>query len=196
MTRHETPHEMDTKLIPVGAKGTAKMAEIAKLKAELEALNLQCQLARDHEIRYALQRTRLETARMQIMLKIVDTVSAPPEAPPSSPYHVVMHEPSSAPVIVRELPPTNGVKAANPPPRQKRKPDGTLSWSKMCLAVLDGEDTPEAGMRPREVTRIIRQIWRPDAKPGRVNATLWKLATEGRLENNDGRYRLNGHADE
>jgi hypothetical protein len=175
---HETTHRTPTK---VGAE-EAPVDEIAKLKAELEALNLQCQLARDHEIRYALQRTRLETGRMQLMLKIVDAVMASPEPPRSSPYLVVMHEPPPAPAEV----PQKSV-----PSRQKRKPDGLPTIVEMVLGVLEGE---EAGMRPRDITRIARLKWWPDLRPAAVGAAAWKLYGEGRLEKDGHFYKLNGHS--
>lgn len=160
--------------------------EIAKLRVELEALNLQCQLARDHEIRYALQRTRLETTRMQLMLKIVDTVAAPPEAPPVSSYRVVLQElpPASGQIAV------NGARAAKPPVRQKRKPDGLPTIQEMVLAVLEGE---EDGMRPCAIARVAQAKWWPSLRPAAVNAAVWKLANDGRLEKDGHCYRLNGH---
>ena len=47
------------------------MDEVAQLKAELAELNTKCQLARDNEVRYALQRSRLEAERAQLLVKLV-----------------------------------------------------------------------------------------------------------------------------
>jgi hypothetical protein len=162
--------------------------EIAKLKAELEALNLQCQLARDHEIRYALQRTRLEAERIQLMLKIVDAVASPPEAvPPSHPL----------PAAMRKSPPAPAADATRreqkPAQRQKRKPDGLPTVAEMVFAILEGE---EVGMRPRDIAKIARRKWWPGLRGAAVNAVVWKLAGKGRLEKDGRLYRLNGHAGE
>jgi hypothetical protein len=152
--------------------------EIAKLKAELEALNLQCQLARDHEIRYALQRTRLETTRMQLMLKIVDAVASPSETVSVAPS-----------VAMREPPPVEAPQ--KPARRQTRKPDGLPTVVQMVLAVLDGED---AGMRPRDIVKIARRKWWPGLRGAAVGAAAWKLAGQGRLEKDGAFYKLNGHS--
>jgi hypothetical protein len=157
--------------------------EVAKLEADLEALNLQCQLARDHEIRYALQRTRLETQRVQLLVKLMDA-RAPPI--PSGPL-VRPKDRNGAEAIVAEKP------GITQPARRSHKPNGLPSWTEMVLAVL--EAVPE-GLRPREITAVIRRRWWPQARPGRVNATAWSLVNKGLLENTGGRYRLNGHAGE
>ena len=39
--------------------------DIVRLKTELNDLNVKCQLARDNEIRFALQRSRLEAEHCQ-----------------------------------------------------------------------------------------------------------------------------------
>jgi hypothetical protein len=44
--------------------------EITRLKAELVELNTKCQLARDNEVRFALQRSRLEAERTQLLVKL------------------------------------------------------------------------------------------------------------------------------
>ncbi len=160
--------------------------EIAKLKTELEALNLKCQLARDNELRYALQRSRLEAERTRLLVKIVEAQSAPPApsvqaAPAAQPaYAVTVAAVSVKPDAVRVV--ANG------------KPAGLPSVAQMVTTVLEGDDTPDTGMRPSEVVDVVRRTWWPAAKVKDVNPVLWRLAGKGRLENTGGRYRLNGHA--
>ena len=156
--------------------------EIAKLKAELDALNLQCQLARDHEIRYALQRTRLETARMQLMLKIVDGVASPPKAVSTSPPR---------PVAVHESPPAPTEAPSKPARRQRHKPSGLPTIVEMVVGVLEGEDD---GMRPCDITKVARRKWWPGLRLAAVGAAAWKLHGQGRLEKHGHHYKLNGHA--
>jgi hypothetical protein len=63
--------------------------DIAKLRAELEELNLKCQQARDGEVRYGLQRSRLEAERAQLLARMVE--AAHPQSSPvskSSPCHM------------------------------------------------------------------------------------------------------------
>ena len=164
--------------------------EIAKLKAELEALNLQCQLARDHEIRYALQRTRLETGRMQLMLKIVDAVAPRPGRSAVE----VPSAPSPQPAPKREV-----VVAAVPDCERPLKPDGLPTVAEMVLTVL--EDAGPGGLRPPQVTRVLRTRWWPDIPNERAAQTMYAMAKAGRLRKHGLRYRLlnhgvgaNGHA--
>ena len=58
------------------------MAEdITQLKVELNDLNVKCQLARDNEIRFALQRSRLEAERAKLLVRIMEAMAATPAAP-------------------------------------------------------------------------------------------------------------------
>jgi hypothetical protein len=166
--------------------------EIAKLKAELEALNLQCQLARDHEIRYALQRTRLETARMQMMLKIVDAFASSTDSTPAATVQPLAKPLPDAvrTVTIPAKPAAHTVKL-----RQKRKPDGLPSVPDMVLTVLEnGADEKPKGMKPREIAAIIRKMWWPDVPMPAVGAAAWTLAGKGRLENHGGFYKLNAES--
>ena len=150
--------------------------EVAKLKAELEALNLQCQLARDNEIRYALQRTRLETGRMQLMLKIVDAIA------PST--RSAVEVPSPQPVPTPRLP-----EAGNGDGTEKPiKPEGLPTCAEMVLAVL--KDAGPGGLRPPQVTRVARKRWWPDMPTERAAQTMYAMAKAGRLRKHGVRYRL------
>jgi hypothetical protein len=172
--------------------------EVAKLRTDLEALNLQCQLARDQEIRYALQRSRLEADRVRLLTKLVDAQSSSVQgvqAPATrSAYTVVVSAPPAArPVPMAGNADTNGTAHAI---RQRHKPPGLPTVATMVMAVLSRGSTPKQGMAPRDITQVIRREWWQNVRSAHVNSTAWRLATKGRLENNGGRYRLNGHADE
>jgi hypothetical protein len=82
------------------------------LKVELERLNQACQLARDNEVRYALQRGRLEAERAQLLVKLMDAMAAPAASPvpgpAPTPYRVTVGGPTVAP----------------PNPLRGAKPDG------------------------------------------------------------------------
>jgi hypothetical protein len=79
-------------------------------------------------------------------------------------------------------------------PRRGRSANLTASlpWRKW-LAVLEGE---KAGMRPCDIAKVARRKWWPDLRPAAVNAAVWKLAGQGRLEKDGRLYKLNGHAGE
>ena len=124
--------------------------ETARLKAELAELNTKCQLARDNEVRYALQRSRLEAERTQLMVKLVEATasSAVPAAALVAPYRVVMQMPTPAPA-----PAPDNVAALRPLPKQpshpvdarrKHKPSGLPSIATMVTAAL--KERP--GLRP------------------------------------------------
>ena len=49
--------------------------EIAKIKSDLNDLNMKCQLARDNEVRFALQRGRLEAERTQLLVKMIEAMA-------------------------------------------------------------------------------------------------------------------------
>jgi hypothetical protein len=169
-------------------------AEIAKLKAELEALNLQCQLARDHEIRHALQRTRLETARMQLILKIVDAIASSAGDISAAPIKPMV---KARPDAIRTVTiPAKPVRMSAVKHRRKRKPSGLPTLTNMILAVLEnGADETPDGMRPRDIANTIRKMWWPDIRTRVVGAAVWKLAGKGRLEKSGSFYKLNGHAE-
>ena len=63
--------------------------EITRLKAELVELNTKCQLARDNEVRFALQRSRLEAERTQLLVKLVEAV-APTATPTAAPAALIV----------------------------------------------------------------------------------------------------------
>jgi hypothetical protein len=166
--------------------------EIAQLKTDIEALNLQCQLARDHEIRYALQRNRLEADRIRLLIKLVEAQPTPLTSSMQSArsaYSVIMTPTQPAHDV--ETPLSSGVTHES---RQQRKPPGLPTVVDMVMSVLRNDDTPEEGMAPCEITNIIRNKWWPTVKTTQINSMVWRLAKEGRLHHSNHRYRLNGHA--
>jgi hypothetical protein len=168
------------------------VSEIAQLKTDIEALNLQCQLARDHEIRYALQRNRLEADRIRLLIKLVEAQSTPllPSTQPIRSAYSVIMTPTQI-VHDVEKSPRNGVTHE---PRQQHKPPGLPTVFNMVMSVLGSDDAPEEGMAPCEITNIIRNKWWPTVKTTQINSMVWRLAKEGRLHHSNHRYRLNGHA--
>jgi hypothetical protein len=160
--------------------------EIVKLKAELEALSLQCQLARDNEIRFALQRTRLETGRMQLMLKIVDAI-APSARPVAEARSAVFPQPVPGPSGAG-----NSAVAAVPDCEKPLKPEGLPTVAAMVLTVL--KDAGPGGLRPPQVTRVLRTRWWPDIPTERAAQTMYAMAKAGRLRKHGLRYRLLNHS--
>jgi hypothetical protein len=153
------------------------MDEVAKLRAELTQLNVQCQLARDHEVRYALQRGRLEAERTQLLVKMIDALGAQQPLPEVAPPKIV----------------TVGIAPA-PKTRQTRKPPGLPTVTSMIEIVLRDA---KSGLRPKQVSAFIRQKWWPDVPSSHINSALWHLARDGHLQKHGSHYRLpraNGHA--
>jgi hypothetical protein len=158
----------------------------------------QCQLARDNEIRYALQRTRLETGRMQLMLKIVDAMA--PSVRSGRPAVEVPSAASPQPVATSKSSGAgNAVVAAVPAYEKPLKPDGLPTVADMVLTVL--KDAGPGGLRPPQVTRVLRTRWWPDIPNERAAQTMYSMAKAGRLRKHGLRYRLlnhgvgaNGHA--
>lgn len=160
--------------------------EVAKLKAELEALSLQCQLARDNEIRFALQRTRLESGRMQLMLKIVDAI-APSARPVAEERSAVFPQPVPGPLGAG-----NGAVAAVPDCEKPLKPNGLPTVAEMVLAVL--KEAGPGGLRPPQVTSAARGRWWPAMPAERAAQTMYAMAKAGRLRKHGVRYRLPDHS--
>jgi hypothetical protein len=156
--------------------------EVAKLKAELEASNLKCQLARDNEVRYALQRSRLEAERINLLISLCDAVQA--VAPNAAAVATAPAVPAPA------SPETASVPDAKPDAPSASKPQGLPSVPEMILqALVDAAD----GLRPRDITQTIRREWWPGMPGDRVLTTAFRMAREGRLAKDGNRYKLNGH---
>jgi hypothetical protein len=64
-------------------------------RADLAELNIKCQQARDNEIRYGLQRSRLEAERATLLARIVEAVAPP--AVSAVPYAVTWQTLAVAP---------------------------------------------------------------------------------------------------
>jgi hypothetical protein len=84
------------------------MDDPVKLRSELADLNEKCQQARDLEVRYALQRSRLEAERASLLVRLVETtvMTAAPvvpilaSAPVAPPYRVTWQTPTPVPDTV------------------------------------------------------------------------------------------------
>jgi hypothetical protein len=155
------------------------MTDIAKLQADLADLNMKCQQARDNEVRYGLQRSRLEAERAQLLANMVEAVQRPQ---PSTPYAVTWQ---SAISLNEPAQPPSATVAV-------RKPDGLPSMSRMVLSVLDSAEAG-VGLKPKQIRERIRQRYWPEAPTDRVVSVVWRLAKNGKLHHSDGRYRLNGY---
>jgi hypothetical protein len=178
-------------------------AEIDRLKAELNDMNVKCQLARDNEVRFALQRGRLEAERTQLLVKMIeamaptaDPVAALPPSLSPGPYRVTM-----APSTDRSCPMLRQAAAAVPatprlpplrarPARKKRsvKPVGIPTTAQMTLTVLQ-----EAGswLQTKQITEAIRNRWWPQATSRDIGPGAWRMAQTGQLERSEQHgYRL------
>jgi hypothetical protein len=167
--------------------------EIAQLKADLTDLNMKCQLARDNEVRFALQRGRLEAERTGLLVKMIEALSpaAAPVAASSDPYRVVMSCPmGKTPPIVqpREAVPAMSRTPSRTAGKRKRslKPANSATTADMVLTVLQG-----AGwLRPNQITAVIKQRFWPAVTGHDIAPVVWRLGKLGRLEKGDDGYRL------
>jgi hypothetical protein len=158
------------------------MDDVAKLKAELAELNLRCQQARDNEVRYGLQRSRLEAERAQLLARMIEATQQPAL---SAPYAVTWQSAALANKTVAKPAPRLTVVARNV---RNPKPRELPPMSAMVLSVLDGAKA--AGLRPRQIRDRIREKYWPEAPADRVFSVVWRLAKGGKLSRSDGHYRL------
>jgi hypothetical protein len=154
------------------------MSDLAKLQAELVDLNLKCQQARDNEVRYGLQRSRLEAERAQLLARMIEATQHPA---PAAPYAVTWQ---SAAV----LPANQSNKLVT---EARYKPDGLPSVSAMVLSVLDNAEA--AGLKPKQIRQRVQERYWPEIPADRVASAAWRLARDGKIHHGNGRYWLNGH---
>jgi hypothetical protein len=181
--------------------GSIMANEITQLKAELNDMNVKCQLARDNEVRFALQRGRLEAERTQLLVKMIEAMAPATAAavtPVASPavmpfaYNITMASPMQQCSKLQEAPvaipvtlrapgrPRSGKKKRNP------KPANLPPTEEMILAVLQG-----AGwLRPNQITQAIRSRYWPDAPRNSAPPVVWRMAQRGVLEKGEYGYRL------
>ncbi len=145
---------------------------VAKLQADLSLLDSRIQAERNDEVRHALQRGRLEAERSQLLVKLITACGAPVTAEATA-YAISYTATADAP--------------PEPAERQKRKPEGLPTLADMVLNALRGG--PSEGTRPRDIAAIVRRTW-PDVGSTQVSTTVWQLAKKGRLQTDNGRYRL------
>lgn len=155
------------------------MDAIVTLKAELDGLNLKCQSARDNEVRYALQRSRLEAERAQLLVKMMDAMVQQASVP-SMPYRVVMETGRALPQL--QIVKTSLAKQSKPP-----KPVGLPAVTDMIEATLKNADE---GLRPVQITNNIRTQWWSDMPSERTHQGLFRLVKYGRVQRYGDRYRL------
>jgi hypothetical protein len=156
--------------------------EIAKLKAELHALDCHIQAERNDEVRHALRRGRLEAERAQTLVKLMDAVTALKNAPPQQPSGV-----NPAAVVVPGVLPSPALK-------QKHKPDGMPTLKTMvATAFEDAAKRGQVELEPHQVFDFVRRKWWPNVSRNRIRSTIWKMCAAGQLEKGAGVYRLNGH---
>jgi hypothetical protein len=179
-------------------------ATLAKARSELGRLNNELHALHLEEERCKLKRSRLEgdKARLQALVDLGDLLVRLSDAPTAGTRFIVpngragkevsfrVEDCRGAKLIVAEKPPQ--------PTRQRRpvKPPGLPSIADMIMTVFKQKGVPKEGLAPREIASVIRQAWWPDVKPRCIHGAAWGLAQKGKLENNGGRYRLNGHASE
>lgn len=173
---------------------------VVELKAELVELNQKCQLARDNEVRYALQRSRLEAERAQLLVKLMDAqlaASAPAEPCAEPVRPVAPLAPSKLngrAVFVPAEPEAPAGQQQQPYARPTHKPDGLPTYQQMVQQILD--DAAPKWLAPRDMTAIIRQTWWSGVPRHKAASTAWTMARAGILDSRGGCYRAkpNGHA--
>jgi hypothetical protein len=181
--------------------------EIAQLKADLTDLNMKCQLARDNEVRFALQRGRLEAERTNLLVKMIEALAptadtlavAPATAPAAScadPYTVTMSCPRgkapAAPFAPYYPTPVPDVPVAASPSRAagkqklRTKPANLPTAEAMILAVLQSGDW----MRPNQITQAIRDRYWKGMSRTAAPSVVWRMWQANRLEKGERGYRL------
>lgn len=153
-----------------------------KLKAELAELNQKCQLARDNEVRYALQRGRLEAERAQLLIRIMEAMAhspMPQQINPTAPYRVTM---TTAPALDLSA---NAASGPNKP--EYSKPDGIPTMSQMIEITLKGVGD---GLKPKQIINQIKREWWPDMPGERVHQGLFRGVRMGQLQKDGNRYKL------
>lgn len=158
------------------------MDGVAELRAELEQLNLKCQTARDNEVRYALQRSRLEAERTQLLVKLMEAMAhspAPQQINPAAPYRVTMTTASALDLSA------NAASGSNKP--EYSKPDGIPTMSQMIEITLKGVHD---GLRPKQIISQIKREWWAQMPNERAHQGLFRMVRAGRLEKINDRYKL------
>jgi hypothetical protein len=160
--------------------------EITQLKTQLAELNTKCQLARDNEVRFALQRGRLEAERTQLVVKMMEAMASQATPTPATPPEV---NASPYRVVVGSQEPTSSAPPRRTPPRRTPKPEGTPTVTEMVATAIQALGKPS---RPVEITTYINGRWWPGVTTQDVGPVVWRMAQGGRLSHSGGRYGLNG----
>jgi hypothetical protein len=152
------------------------------LKADLNELNMKCQLARDNEVRFALQRGRLEAERASLLVKMIEAVEAERPAPPPVP---AMQPDIESEEDDEELAVELG---------RRGKPPGLPTYEQMVHRVL--EHVSPRWLAPKQMTAMIQQTWWPGIAANKAASTAWGMARRGKIDKKGRRYRIkqpNGH---
>jgi hypothetical protein len=192
--------------------------ELTRLNRELHALHLD-------EERCKLRRSRLEgeKARVQSLVDICELaqrLSAQPGPLAPFPGHPDVHvllepvfpESPNGPQFVGLSKPLPGslkelrarglmpsaVKVVDdlaiaPVPPRKAKPDGLPTTPDMIATTLREVGRP---IRPSEIAAYIRRKWWAELPPKAVYTNAYRMAKDGRLTTQEGRYSINGGSHE
>jgi hypothetical protein len=173
-------------------------AELARLNNELHALHLE-------EERCKLRRSRLEGEKTRIaalvdLCELVQCLHGPavgecftiPGGKGGKAVTFHIEDCHGAKLAVADKPAQPSTAAPSPPPaRSTLKPEGTPTVRKMVAAAL--EDAASRGLhqlRPRDITEYIRKKWWPSVESSSVTSTVWRMAKDGKLHAENGRYGL------
>ena len=177
--------------------------ELTRLKAELNDLNMKCQLARDNEVRFALQRGRLEAERTNLLVKMTEALASTADIPAiapavahADPYIVTMSCPRGKapaapfapyyPTPVPDAPVAVSPSRAAGKQKLRTKPANLPTAETMILAVLQGGQW----MRPNQITQAIRDRYWKDMSRTAAPSVVWRMWQANRLEKGEQGYRL------
>ena len=161
--------------------------ELEQLRAELQILSGRIQAERNDEVRHGLQRGRLEAERFQLLVKMVEAVTA-------SPVGSVQPAPELSEDEDDVADGDEGVTAPDHP--GKYKPAGLPSVPDMITATLRAAGP--GGLQTKQIAEFIRQKWWPEITGGRIACIAWSMKRRGLVEKRGQRYRIkpNGYASE
>lgn len=165
---------------------------IARAKDEIFALGRKIEVARNEELRFGQQRTRLEAerSRIQAFVDMCEMAQRFDVAP--------IHAGQPAVTVTSPDNRLSGSKlrtVAYPkakPRYSPTKPKGAPTVARMIVAAL--EDAASRGhpqLQPREIADFVRGKWWPNVGGSSISTAAWRMAQNGRLQSNGGLYRLN-----
>jgi hypothetical protein len=160
---------------------------IARAKDEIFALGRKIEVARNEELRFGQQRTRLEAerSRIQAFVDMCEMAQRFDVAP--------IHAGQPAVTVTS---PDNRLSGSTPkakPRYSPTKPKGAPTVARMIVAALeDAASRGQSQLQPREITEFVRRKWWPNVGGSSISTAVWRMAQNGRLQSNGGGlYRLN-----